>query len=91
LLDFVGPQKWLLPENRAYTQEIAFRMSLLLNRVARKNKNRVAPENEKVFAQGMAVDRVPSQPFLLIGNVHILAYGFMTHFKIPVFNPDSLK
>ena len=78
LLDFVGPQRWLLPD-RKYTEEIAFRMSLLLNRTARKNKNRVAKENSMIFNDAMAIDRVPEQPFMLIGNVHILAYGFIQH------------
>ena len=66
-------------------------MSLLLNRTARKNRNKIASENKNIFDSGMAVDRVPSQPFLLIGSMHILAYGFISHHHIPIFNPNLLN
>jgi len=42
------------------TDEIAFRLSLLLNRWARKNSNKVHPDNKNIFYSEMAVDRVPS-------------------------------
>jgi hypothetical protein len=45
------------PTTRDTTDEIAFRFSLLLNRWARKNDNRVS--NFKIISE-MAVERVPS-------------------------------
>jgi hypothetical protein len=43
LLDFVGKYRWPIVKNDT-TDEIAFRVSLHLNRVARNNKNRMRPE-----------------------------------------------
>ena len=40
LLDFVGKKKWNLVKQKA-TDEIAFRISLKMNRVARSNSNRI--------------------------------------------------
>jgi len=40
LLDFSGPKQWKLAAN-ADTDEIAFRLSLLVNRDARSNANRI--------------------------------------------------
>lgn len=40
LLDFGGPKKWKLATNDD-TDEIAFRLSLLVNRDARSNSNRI--------------------------------------------------
>lgn len=45
LLVFTGDRKWTTIDNDA-TDEIAFRFSLTLNRVARRNSNRVKPGNE---------------------------------------------
>lgn len=39
-LDFIGPKKWKMVAN-ADTDEIAFRLSLLVNRDARSNSNRI--------------------------------------------------
>jgi hypothetical protein len=44
-LDFVGRYKWPIVKNET-TDEIAFRISLKLNRVARKNNNRLKSEFE---------------------------------------------
>jgi hypothetical protein len=42
LLDYLGSKRWEHGE-KELTEEIAFRISLAVNRSARKNSNRVAP------------------------------------------------
>lgn len=52
LLDFEGPEKWNLVDNRL-TDEIAFRLSMLLHKYACKNTNRVLPEFEMLITEQM--------------------------------------
>lgn len=45
-IDYVGPGTWAKYENRKNAAEIGFRISLHLNREARKNSNRLNNEHE---------------------------------------------
>ena len=45
-IDYVGPGTWAKYENRKNAAEIAFRISLHLNREARRNSNRLKDEHQ---------------------------------------------
>ena len=55
----MGKYKWPLINNEL-TDEIAFRFSVKLNRIARKNMNRVQPEMKNEIENQMLVSRVNS-------------------------------
>lgn len=78
LLVFTGRNRWTTVENHL-TDEIAFRASLKLNRVARTNSNRVLPGSEELFDKWMAVRRVPAANYPMIDHVEVYAYGFNRH------------
>ena len=48
LMDFAGPKKWHTVDNEI-TDEIAFRVSLLVNRYSRKNSNKVLPAYQNLI------------------------------------------
>jgi hypothetical protein len=73
LLDFIGTKKWKIVGNEI-TDEIAFRLSLLMNRWARKNSNKVY--NGIYINKEMSISRIPSQPMHMGGDVDIYAYGY---------------
>jgi hypothetical protein len=66
LMDFLGELSWGTG-HKEHTEEIAFRISLVMNRFARLNSNRVAPHNEAFFNKMMAINRVPAQPYPMVG------------------------
>ena len=59
LLDFPGPKKWHLATSET-TDEIAFRLSQLMNMHARSNSNRVRPGYEELLTKKMSISRVPA-------------------------------
>lgn len=75
LLDFVGKYKWPVVKDET-TDEIAFRVSLHLNRVARNNNNRMMPEFEEHYQSKMLVNRNDSTPYPMIGGIIIYAFGY---------------
>lgn len=75
LLDYLGEKKWETG-HKEHTEEIAFRISLVMNRHARLNSNRVSPKNEGFFNKLMATDRFPAQPYPMVG-LTVYAFGFM--------------
>ena len=74
VLDFAGPKKWQLATNND-TDEIVFRLSLLVNRDGRSNSNRIKG-NEKRFMKKWGVSRVPSHPYPMINGLDVYAYGY---------------
>jgi anthranilate/para-aminobenzoate synthase component II len=66
LLDYLGDKRWE-GGHKDHTEEIAFRISLVMNRFARMNSNRVAPQNEVFFNKIMSINRIPAQPFPMVG------------------------
>mmetsp|Transcript_5780 Transcript_5780/g.9906 ORF Transcript_5780/g.9906 Transcript_5780/m.9906 type:complete len:107 (-) Transcript_5780:66-386(-) len=82
VLDQIGPEHWQLVGDRD-TDEIAFRLSLLLNRYARMNSNKIDDKNAMYFENKLSVNRHPSQPYQLISKNYILAYGYLKHDPIP--------
>jgi hypothetical protein len=79
LLDFTGPKMWILAsqsEKRQYTDEIAFRISLKLNRDARKNTNKVADGQTMQFMTTSGVSRVPAQNYEMVAGLSVMAYGY---------------
>ena len=70
----VGELKWETgPEE--ITDEIAFRISLLMNRLGRLNSNRVAEGNEEFFNYQISIDRHPAQTYPMVGLL-VYAYGY---------------
>ena len=55
----VGELKWETGREEI-TDEIAFRISLLMNRLGRLNSNRVAEGNEEFFNTQINIDRHPA-------------------------------
>ena len=49
LLEFIGKQKWKLAKNRKMAEEIAYRISLFLNKQARLNNNKIEGEENLFF------------------------------------------
>jgi hypothetical protein len=73
----VGELQWETgPEE--ITDEIAFRISLLMNRLGRLNSNRVAIGNEDFFSNEIGIDRHPAQAYPMVGLV-VYAYGYQEH------------
>ena len=55
VLDFATEKKWnIIGDN--ITDEVAFRLSLMLNRKARENSNRVPKNNEEFFNKRISID-----------------------------------
>ena len=82
VLDFPGPKKWALAD-KELGEQIAFRMSLLLNRYARQNTNTINAGFEKLFEKDLAVSRHPSQSYQMIGDLYVYAYGYQEKPLIP--------
>lgn len=82
LLVFTGHNRWNLIGN-SLTDEIAFRASLKLNRLARSNSNRVKPGFEDHFNKRMAIGRAPATRYPMIDRVEVYAYGFNNHSAFP--------
>lgn len=86
MLEFIGPQKWSIIGNKT-TDEIAFRFSLLVNRFARQNNNRVRSDLSNNILRGdqnMSLDRYPSAPYPIISNIYSTAFGYNDH---PIIKP----
>ena len=75
LLDFIGRKKWNLVKQKA-TDEIAFRISLKMNRESRSNSNRIKEGTEQQFMQRFGVSRVPAHSYSMIEGLDIYAYGY---------------
>lgn len=75
MLDFIGSKKWPLAKDHRAAKEIAFRTSLLLNREARKNDNRIHSENAPYFEK-MTINKAHAKPYPMVGDVIIYAYGW---------------
>ena len=82
LLVFTGQNKWNIVDNDV-TDEIAFRDSLKLNRLARMNGNRVKPGFEDLINRQMAISRVPADKYPMKDDVEVYAYGFQRHSDLP--------
>jgi hypothetical protein len=80
----VGDLSWETgPEE--ITDEIAFRLSLLMNRYGRLNSNKVAPGNEDFFYNQIAINRIPEQPYPMVG-LYVYAFGYQEHsIEVPDF------
>ena len=79
LLDFTGPKMWSLAshtENKKFTDEIAFRLSLKLNRDARTNTNKVSEGQTQTFMEIHGVSRVPAQDYPMVPGLNVMAYGY---------------
>jgi len=65
----------------ADTDEIAFRLSLLVNRDARSNSNRIkgTQKQQAKFMRRYGVSRVPAVAFPMIAGMDVYAYGYKTH------------
>lgn len=75
MLDFVGTKRWPLAKDHRAAKEIAFRVSLMLNREARKNDNRIKSENVPYF-EAMTINKAEPRPYPMIGDLVIYAYGW---------------
>lgn len=60
------------------TDEIAFRISLVMNEYGRLNSNRVTSGLEGFFENEMSVDRIEAQPYSMVDLV-VYAYGYKEH------------
>ena len=76
LLDFIGKEKWQLAEKHKMAEEIAFRISLFLNRETRLNNNKIVGE-ENLFFHKWNITSNGLKPYQMILNTEmfILAYG----------------
>lgn len=85
----LGELKWETgPEE--ITDEIAFRISLLMNRLGRLNSNRVAIGNEVFFSSQISADRHPAQRYPMVGLV-VYAYGYQEHpSEVPDFQNEFI-
>jgi len=84
LLVFTGHNRWNTVDS-SVTDEIAFRASLKLNRLARLNSNRVKPGFEELHHRQMAIRRVPADRYPMIDLVEVYAYGFQDHPAFPKY------
>lgn len=78
LLEFTGDKKWTIVGDET-TDEIAFRFSLKLNRLARLNSNQVRPGFEDLFDIQLATSRTPSSSYPMVDNIAVYAYGYDMH------------
>jgi len=77
-IDFIGSKKWDIKQNAA-TDEIAFRLSLLVNRYGRKNKNHL---NGDSLLKKYSVNQNPTLPYSMLGaDLKVETYGFNFHKK----------
>jgi len=80
-LKFYGSKKWDLASYRYknFTDEIGFRVSLKLNREARKNLNKIdltKYSGTHHFFDTWGVSRVPAQTYPMVPGMEIMAYGY---------------
>lgn len=84
MLDYVGPKRWPFAKDHRSAEEIAYRVSMLLNREARKNKNRISPRDVDYF-EHMTINKAEDLPYPMVGDIIIYAYGWnkneFAHFK----------
>jgi hypothetical protein len=73
-LRFSGRKKWELVADDV-TDEIGFRLSLKMNRIARKNSNRPNTEYDSLF-RTYGVSRAPSQVYPMVPGLNVRAYGY---------------
>ena len=83
----IGPKMW---QNfgSPQTDEIAFRISMMLNRVARGNKNRVFPHYSDLIYNKMAVNRKPTFIIPTVAKFLISSYIYVSH---PDIKPSYKK
>lgn len=77
MIDYLGNKRWTHGEEEL-TQEIAFRISLVMNRHARMNSNKVAPQNEEFFNKLIGINRIPAQAYPML-SLTVFAYGYLEH------------
>lgn len=79
LLKFYGPKKWNLASfignQDDLTDEIGFRVSLKVNREARKNNNSVKGIESEFMSQ-WGVSRIPAQSYPMVPGLDTFAYGY---------------
>ena len=82
MLDFKGPKRWQLGKDNGVghlTEEIAFRLSLLLNRQARLNRreDQFASHQERLsFLKRHRVSAIPSRRYDMLNGLEVFAYGY---------------
>jgi hypothetical protein len=70
-----------VPDNKL-TDEIAFRLSLLLNRHARMNSNRPTKGDIESITKGMQVARNKFEKYPMMDGFFIEAVGYDSHPKL---------
>ena len=83
LLQFYGQKQWNLASANMrlsqITDEIAFRISLKLNRDARLNRNHInknSYETNQDFFEKWGASRVPPQTYPMVSGLEVMAYGY---------------
>lgn len=75
MLEFAGKKKWNLVNNDT-TDEIGYRLSMKVNRLARTNGNRIDGQNEAYFWRKYGLNRVPASIYPMIPDLSVYSYGY---------------
>ena len=81
ILDYVGDKGWDVPDNK-FTDEIAYRLSHLLNRHAKMNSNRPTKGCIEQICEGMKIVRNKYEKYPLMDGFFVEAVGYESHPKL---------